>query len=180
MPARDWPMPACTRTVAMSPINIHWSTLMVYLAEMPTDVRDALVNQELPAFVETPWAKAPDIRRSKVAIVSTAGLHRTNDTPFRGGAGGYRIIPNGVDPRELRMSHVSTNFDRLGFQQDLNVVFPIERLRELVAQGEVGATATYHYSFMGATPPQAMEASARELAGVLKGDSVDAVLLIGV
>jgi D-proline reductase (dithiol) PrdB len=153
---------------------------MVYLAEMPADARNALVNQELPGFVETPWANAPDIRRSRVAIVSTAGLHRANDTPFRGGAGDYRIIPDSVDPRELRMSHISTNFDRLGFQQDLNVVFPIERLRELVAEGAVGGAASYHYSFMGATPPSAMEASARELAGVLKGDRVDAVLLIGV
>ncbi len=153
---------------------------MVYLAEMPADVRDTLVNQELPAFVETPWATAPEIRRSKVAIVSTAGLHRADDTPFRGGAGDYRIIPDGIDPRELRMSHVSTNFDRIGFQHDVNIVFPIERLRELVTQGEVGSAATYHYSFMGATPPAAMEASARELAGVLKGDGVDAVLLIGV
>lgn len=153
---------------------------MVYLAEMPTDVRNALVNQELPAFVETPWAKAPDISSSRVAIVSTAGLHRASDTPFRGGAGNYRIIPADIDPRELRMSHVSTNFDRIGFQHDVNVAFPIERLRELVAAGTVGGTATYHYSFMGATPPEAMEASARELAGVLKGDGVDAVLLIGV
>lgn len=153
---------------------------MVYLAEMPADARNALVNQELPAFVETPWIKAPDISKSRVAIVSTAGLHRANDTPFRGGAGDYRIIPANVDPRELRMSHISTNFDRIGFQQDVNIAFPIERLRELVAEGVVGGTATYHYSFMGATPPEAMEASARELAAVLTGDSVDAVLLIPV
>jgi hypothetical protein len=34
-----------------------------------------------------------------------------------------------------------------------------------------------HYSFMGATDPVHMEPHARELAGRLKGDAVDAVIL---
>ncbi len=41
------------------------------------------------------------------------------------------------------MSHISVNFDRTGFQQDLNTVFPIDRLRELVADGEVGSMACW-------------------------------------
>jgi D-proline reductase (dithiol) PrdB len=75
------------------------------------------------------------------------------------------------------MSHVSVNFDRTGFQQDLNVVFPIDRLRELAAEGRVGAVANFHYSFMGATDIEALEPKATELAGLLKKDQVDAVLL---
>lgn len=47
------------------------------------------------------------------------------------------------------MSHISTNDDRTGYQQDIHVVFSIERLKELVEEGNV---AQYHYSFMG---PQA-------------------------
>ena len=35
------------------------------------------------------------------------------------------------DMDELTMSHVSTNFDRSGFYQDVNTSFPIDRLREL-------------------------------------------------
>lgn len=153
---------------------------MVYLADMPEDARQTLVNQPLPEFAESPWAKGPAIAASRVAIISTAGLHRREDPPFRGGAGDYRIIPGDVVPADLRMSHVSTNFDRLGFQQDVNTVFPLDRLRELAKAGEVGSVADFHYSFMGATPPNVMEASARELAAVLKADRVDAVLLMGV
>ncbi len=153
---------------------------MVYLAEMPADARETLLGQPLPEFADTPWTAPRPLTQCRVAIISTAGLHRADDTPFRGGAGDYRILPGDCNPAELRMSHVSTNFDRLGFQYDVNTVFPLDRLRELERDGVIGSVAKHHYSFMGATPPAAMEANARELAGVLNGDRVDVVLLMGV
>ncbi|MFM9882150.1 MAG: glycine/sarcosine/betaine reductase selenoprotein B family protein [Burkholderiales bacterium] len=153
---------------------------MVYLAEMPADARDTLLEQPLPEFATTPWTPARPLAQSRVAIISTAGLHRHDDMPFRGGAADYRIIAGDINLADLRLSHVSTNFDRLGFQQDVNTVLPLDRLRELAQDGVIGSVAKYHYSFMGATPPAGMEANARELAGVLKGDKVDAVLLMGV
>jgi len=44
----------------------------------------------------------------------------------------------------------------------------------------VGSVASIHYSFMGATHPAKMERMARQLAGLLKRDQVDAVLLVPV
>jgi len=41
--------------------------------------------------------------------------------------------------------------------RDVNISFPIDRLRELVARGELGGLAPNHYSFMGAQ---------RDLAGI--------------
>jgi hypothetical protein len=70
------------------------------------------------------------------------------------------------------MSHTSVNFDRTGFQEDVNVVFPLDRLRELHKEGVVGAIARRHYSFMGASPIQALEPKARELAGLMRGEGV--------
>ena len=116
----------------------------------------------------------------RVAIISTAGLHKRGDRPFRPGDGSYRVIPAETKASDLVMSHISVNFDRTGFQQDLNVVFPIDRLRELVADGTVGSMAAIHYSFMGAFPPAAAEPHARHLAGLLKADKVDAALLVPV
>lgn len=153
---------------------------MVHLHELPDDIRERLVGQDLPEYVDTPWAEGPPLADSRVAIVSTAGLHRSEDRPFRAGSGDYRIIPDDVDTADLWLSHISTNFDRLGWQHDINTVFPIDRLHELVDDGVIGSAARYHYSFMGATPPPALEPAARELAGVLKGDDVDRVLLLGV
>lgn len=153
---------------------------MVYLHQMPEHLRDALVNQELPDYEDTPWVAAKPLADCRVAIISTAGLHRSDDSPFVPGAGDYRIIPDDADMDDLVMSHVSTNFDRTGFFQDVNTSFPVDRLHELVDDGVVGSAASRHYSFMGATPPTAMEPVARDLAGLLKQDQVDAVLLVPV
>ena len=78
------------------------------------------------------------------------------------------------------MAHVLTNFDRSGYEQDLNVVLPRDRLRELAEAGEIGSVGTCHYPFMGSTDPLHMENASRELALHLKADSVDSVLLLPV
>ncbi len=78
---------------------------------------------------------------------------------------------------DLLCSHISINFDRTGFQEDWNVVFPLDRLNELAAAETIGSVAATHYSFMGATDPVKMEPHAHELAGRLKADAVDAIIL---
>ena len=97
--------------------------------------------------------------------------------PFRPGDGSYRVIPAETAAGDLVMSHISVNFDRSGFQEDVSVVFPLDRLRELEADGEIGSVSQFHYSFMGAAPILSLEPKARELALLLKKDRVDAVLL---
>jgi len=153
---------------------------MVHLREMPDHLREALVNQELPDFGDTPWVEPKPLSECRVALISTAGLHRPEDPPFTPGAGDYRIIPDDTDMGALTMSHLSTNFDRSGFYQDVNTSFPAHRLHELADEGVIGSVASRHYSFMGATPPTAMEPVARDLAKVLKADNVDAVALVPV
>lgn len=90
------------------------------------------------------------------------------------------MIRGNINARDLVMTHISTNFDRTGFQQDWNVVFPLDQLKELAAEGIIGSVAAYHYSFMGATDPAEMEPAARNLALLLKGDGVDGALLVPV
>jgi D-proline reductase (dithiol) PrdB len=87
------------------------------------------------------------------------------------------VIPSETRSDQLMFSHISINLDRSGFQEDWNVVFPLDRLRELAADGVIGSVAATHYSFMGATDPVQMEPYAREVAARLKSDAVDAVLL---
>ncbi|MEI8035819.1 MAG: glycine/sarcosine/betaine reductase selenoprotein B family protein, partial [Betaproteobacteria bacterium] len=90
----------------------------------------------------------------------------------------YRILPADMNTADIVMSQMSVNYDRTGFQQDINVVFPIERLKELAAEGYIGSVADFHYSFMGAgSPVTRMETKAREVAQLLKRDNVDAVVL---
>lgn len=153
---------------------------MARLEKMPESMRSHLATLPCPTFTTKPWAKGPALAQRRVAIISTAGLHRRNDRPFEVMAGDYRIIPGDCTSKDLVMTHISTNFDRTGFQQDWNIAFPLDRLRELAAEGLIGSVADYHYSFMGATPPEEMESAACRLAALLKGDSVDAALLVPV
>jgi D-proline reductase (dithiol) PrdB len=92
------------------------------------------------------------LAESTVAIVSTAGLHLRTDAPFTLGALDDRVVPNDADWGDVVLSHVSTHFDRSAFQQDPNISFPAERLREMVDAGEIGGVSNWHYSFRGAMP----------------------------
>ena len=53
----------------------------MHLHEMPDAARTALVNQELPEFEPTPCAPGPALAERRIAIITTAGLHRSNDAP---------------------------------------------------------------------------------------------------
>ncbi len=153
---------------------------MARLADIPEPTRTHVANLPCPTYDDTPWTKAPAVSEARVAIVSTAGLSRRNDRPFTFGADDYRVIPGDTPASDIVMSHVSSNFDRSGFQQDFNIVFPLERLRAMADDGEIASVAGYHYSFMGATHPDEMEATTRHLAEVMKKDGVTAAVLIPV
>ena len=152
---------------------------MVRLADLPDWDRQNKLEKvkELTGFDARPWVKPPPLAKCRIAIVTTAGLHRKGDRPFGSGATDYRIIPGETSAAELIMSHQSVNFDRTGFQEDHNIAFPIDRLNELARKEVIGSVAAFHYSFMGATQIKELELKAQELAGLLKKDHVDAVLL---
>ena len=128
-----------------------------------------------------PWLTPPPVEEATIAIVSTSGIHRRADPPFKPGAVDYRIIPGDVDFGDLVLSHVSTNFDRSAFQQDPNISFPLDRLREMAADGEIGSVSSWHYSFMGAQPNHdALADSGEEVGRLLAADGVDVAFLVPV
>lgn len=113
---------------------------------------------------ETPVASGPALSQRRVAIISTAGLTRRGDRPFGMGAADYRVIPTDAAD-DLVVTHLSTNFDRTGFQQDMNVMFPLQRLQEMDNAGEIGSVADFHYTFMGASDPATMKDRQTRLRG---------------
>jgi D-proline reductase (dithiol) PrdB len=154
---------------------------MVRLETLSPEEQRFFNEYSCPRFDDTPWVQAKPLMESRIAIISTAGLHTPDDPPFSGQPGDhYRVIPAGISANDLVMSHVSVNYDRTGFHQDFNVVFPLDRLEEMAADGLIGSVAAYHYSLMGAENPLKWETAARQLAGLLKQDRVDGVLLVPV
>ena len=154
---------------------------MVRLEDLSEGQRRNAENLTCPTFETQPWVKGPPLSKRRVAIISTAGLHGRDDRPFTRGAGDfYRVIPGSIKANDLLMSHVAAAFDRSGFQQDWNVVFPIDLLRDFAEEGIIGSVADFHYSFMGADDPMRWEQQAGFVADLLKKDKVDAVVLVPV
>lgn len=152
---------------------------MVRLADLPEYEREHLLAKSMPPLGPPVWvAPAKPVAEMRIALITTAGLHFRGDEAFRFADATFRPIGGEENANDLIMSHSSVNFDRTGFAEDVNIVFPIERFRELEARGEIGSLASVHYSFMGAgLQPEAYEESASQVAGMLKQDRVDAVFL---
>lgn len=134
-----------------------------------------------------PWTplRRP-LRECRVALVSTAGLVPPGaprfDAEIVGGDTSYRVIPGDIDVRALVDTHRSEAFDHAGMVRDPNLAFPLDRLRELVDAGRVGALNHRHLSFMGSisvTGPLVKQ-TAPEAARLLVEDGVEGALLVPV
>lgn len=153
---------------------------MVAWNELPPAEQKSLGAMRLPEFEDRPWVRGRPLAERRLAIVNTAGLVTRGERPFNAGDARYRTLPGDLPAAEILMSHVSVNFDRTGFQRDLESVLPRERLRALADEGVIGGVADAHYSFMGATEPEKMEPHARRLGQELLAGGVDSVLLLPV
>ncbi len=134
---------------------------------------------------DTPWApmRRP-LAESRVALVTSAGLHLRDDKPFitdlqGGGDSSYRVIPRGTGAADIIQSHVSIGFDHTSIYRDINVTFPIDRLEELREQGVVGSLADNSYSFMGALrdPSKVYSETGPEVARKMLDEGVEVALL---
>ena len=148
---------------------------MARLEDLHPDLAAFIRDYQYPDIDTGAWQTGPPLAQRRAALITSAGLRRRDDRPFGMSAIDYRVIP--FEKRnEVIQDHLSASHDRTGFQQDLNVVFPLERLAELVETEEIASVADYHYSFMGATDPVRMEPAARRLAATLRADGVDAAI----
>lgn len=151
---------------------------MVDSSRLPEVERRHLLDKELDPLPPIPLVAGPPLKERRIAIITTAGLHRVDDERFNLVDLSYRVLPLDVKTGDLSMTHSSIHFDRTGFREDVNLVYPIDRLKELAEKGEIGSVASFHYSFMGAGwPPQMIEETAKQLAVLLKEDKVNGVVL---
>ncbi len=119
-----------------------------------------------------------DIKDSKVAFVTTAGVHLKSDRPFNvKGDHTYRTIPGDVDFNDLTITH--DHYDTSEALKDINCVFPLEILRDLKDEGIIKDVSPHNFGFMGYIPEtkRLIEESAPEVANILVNDNVDIVLL---
>ena len=125
-----------------------------------------------------------ELSRSTVAIVSAGGVHLREQEPFNIadelGDLTFRVIPGDADSSELMVTH--HHYDHADADEDINVVFPLDALRDLKDGGFIREVARQHVGYMGYTMQlKAMyEGTAPEIANEIdRGSRADLVVLTG-
>jgi D-proline reductase (dithiol) PrdB len=131
-----------------------------------------------------PWTPPrKPLKACKLALVTTSGVHHVSQTPFdmqdSEGDPSFRVIDGATIGEDYRITH--DYYDHSDAEKDLNIVLPIDRLRELQQEGVIGQLAESHYSFMGHIDGRHIATligtTARQVADRLRRDGVDLVLL---
>jgi D-proline reductase (dithiol) PrdB len=69
----------------------------------------------------TPFTRPPrPLSACRLAIVTTAGLHRRDDCPFGPTDQTYRVIPSNTPTADIVQSHTSLGFDRVPTMRNVN------------------------------------------------------------
>jgi hypothetical protein len=56
---------------------------MVRWADIPVGLQANMKKRTAP-FEQTPWVEAPNLHEARIAIITTAAIHRADDRPFTG------------------------------------------------------------------------------------------------
>lgn len=130
----------------------------------------------------TPYER--ELSRATVALVTAGGVHRKDQPAFNIadelGDLTFRIVGGEDDPSDLMVTH--HHYDHSDADRDINVIFPIEPLRELAQEGFIGGVAREHIGYMGYTMQlkQMYEETAPQIAEEIdKKSRADIVVLTG-
>jgi hypothetical protein len=119
-----------------------------------------------------------DLKDCRIALVSTSGAYVEGMQPFSDNDLSFRLIPNDTDTQNIRF--VPGHFDTAPSAEDPNVMFPLDRLRELLSSNEIGKLADQHLA-MGLTTElrKLKEVMSWEIAETVMKLRPDIVVLTG-
>ncbi|GAC1651530.1 MAG: glycine/sarcosine/betaine reductase selenoprotein B family protein [Gemmatimonadaceae bacterium] len=160
---------------------------MASFSDLPFAYRQAIRVYPWRRIDPVPWTPLQvPIARARLALITSAGLYRSAiDAPFKKSAGGdvsFRLLPSDVPLQSLVVGQPSDAFDHAPIEADRNVGLPLDRVRELVAGGEVGSLAPRVISFNGSilAPRRLVVETGPAVADALRADAVDAALFVPV
>ena len=144
------------------------------------------VNERYPgAMISNPDAVplAPlnkPLSECRVCFVSTSGVQPKTSLPFDTvhpvGDYTFRQVPSDSRPEDLEIHQLK--YPTFGAREDLNVIFPIERLQEFAQEGVVGSLTENFYTFIGYNmdPERLQNTLAKNLAAAIAKEKPDAVI----
>jgi len=89
----------------------------------------------------------------------------------------FRRVPSALSVSDLEIHQIK--YPTTGALRDLNVIFPIERLQELAAEGLIGELTPNFFSFIGyqMDPEHFEQTLAEDIADAVVSDGAEAALL---
>jgi D-proline reductase (dithiol) PrdB len=121
------------------------------------------------------------LRECRLTFVSTAGVQPKGtlplDTVHPIGDYTFRRVPSASRPADLEIHQIK--FPTVGAHRDLNVIFPIERLQELAAEGVLGGLTESFFTFIGYNmdPDRVERDLAVQIADAVEGEQADIALM---
>ena len=96
-----------------------------------------------------PWTEiATPLARSRVMLVGSGGVYRHGQVAFHTHDDtSIRLIASDTPTSDLRTAHFA--YDQTDARADANCVFPLDTLRDLVADGRLGRLTRHAVAFMG-------------------------------
>ena len=160
-------------------------TLAKVYTKIPSLVDLYARQADLVVNTTTPFTPLKEpLEKCQISLITTGGVHTKNQKPFdmadKKGDPSYRELPSDITLEQLTISHDYYNHaDALA---DLNLVLPIEPLRQLLKAGTIGSIGPRFFSFMGHIMGDHIKTltqeTAPEVAAALIGDGVDAAFLV--
>ena len=142
------------------------------------DIKNMMGELPCPTFENPAFTTPKPLSECRVAVVTSAALHHPEDDGFEGQDTSFRVLD--ATRRDVVLGHWSPNFDRSGFARDVNVIWPVDRLEELAANGRIGSVAPRHVAFAGnqdETMTSIRMDSGPAAAKLLRDDEVDIAIL---
>ena len=139
-------------------------------------------NTVFTSNAEPAWTPAEKpLAEARVALLTTAGAHLRSQAAFdlddEHGDWSFRVIPADTQVQDIAVSH--SHYDTTAANEDPNVVLPLDALRTLVDEGEVGEVSPVHVGMMGWVPDgrPLQEETAPQVAELLRDAGVDYCVL---
>jgi D-proline reductase (dithiol) PrdB len=163
---------------------------MTAISEAHEQLRSKLwhtINERYPGSMITKEDDVPlaplrkPLRDCRLTFVSTAGVQLKGSVPFDTvhpiGDYTFRRVPSSAKPADLEIHQIK--YPTVGAHRDLNVIFPIERLQELVAEGVIGGLTSSFFTFIGYNmdPDRVERDLAVRIADAVVEDQADIALM---
>jgi D-proline reductase (dithiol) PrdB len=149
------------------------------------NVLDVVKRYPLITSEDIPWTPCKgNASEQTLALITSGGLYLKDSQPAFNttsihGDPSYREIPKTARQEEFGIAHA--HYDHSLAEQDINVIFPLERLIELEREGIIGRVAETHYSFSYVNDVVTLLGEyVSPLLQKLKADAVDSLLLVPV